>query len=258
MIGIASGLSASGKTAFAYSIAPFITSRCLDQIRIDVCYHERHVILVGVGGGFVYGSLGATHHAIEDIAIMRALPGMTVIAPADPQEAELATVAAYQHNGPVYLRLGRNNDPVVYKAKSDFIIGRAKVVHEGTDATIIATGTAVSPAIEAGEMLMKNGYTVRVVDMHTVKPIDKEAILDAADTGIVATLEDHTIFGGLGSAVAEVLAERPHSPCAFVRLGLQDVFCRDVGSVEYMRGSYGLDPVTVSKKIMSLIQETRG
>jgi transketolase len=256
MIGVSAGLAASGKMPYAYSIAPFITSRCLDQIRVDICYHRSNVKLVGVGAGFVYGSLGATHHAIEDIAVMRALPGMTVIAPADPLEAEKATRAIHDLDGPAYLRLGRNNDPVVYGSEPGFKIGKANIVRSGKDAAIIATGTAVYSALQAADMLDRDGIDVRVIDMHTVKPVDMEAILQAEEeAGALITVEEHNILGGLGSAVAEVLSEHTGVKKPFRRLGLKDTFCTSVGTPEYIREQYGLDPKNIARTIQDILAD---
>jgi len=170
MIGVAAGLALGGLKPFAYSIVPFATLRCFEQIRNDICYQEAPVTVVGVGGGYSYGPNGATHHSLEDIAVMRCLPGMTVVCPGDPLEAELATLAAGLHAGPLYLRLGRAGDARVHESPLSFSIGRALVVRKGSECALIATGNALPIAVAAADMLAREGMDCRVVSMHTVKP----------------------------------------------------------------------------------------
>jgi transketolase len=247
MTGVAAGMALCDKTVFTYSIANFPTFRCLEQIRNDLCYHDANVKIVAVGGGFSYGALGMSHHATEDLAIMRSLPKMTVVAPGDPVEAELATRAIADEPGPCYLRLARAGDPRVHEEPFDFKLGRAAVVRQGDDATIISTGGMLPTAVRAADRLASEGRRVRVLSMHTVKPLDDEAVLRAArETRIVFTLEEHSIMGGLGSAVAEVLAEANLQGVAFKRLGLPSAFSSQVGSQEYLLRIHGLDLDTVS------------
>src|SRR3954469_9386749 len=204
MTGIAAGLALSSKIVFTYSIANFPILRCLEQIRNDVCYHRANVKVVAVGGGFAYGSLGATHHATEDLAIMRALPEMSVVAPGDPEEAAAATEAVAAHDGPCYLRLGRAGEQKVHARPIHFQLGKAIQVRQGGDLTIISTGGMLQTAVDTGDALSHRGLQVRVLSMHTLKPLDTDAVLSAArETGGIFTLEEHSIIGGLGSAVAE-------------------------------------------------------
>ncbi len=240
MIGVATGLALSGKTVFVYSIANFPTLRCLEQIRNDTCYHKANVKIVAVGGGFVYGSAGMTHHATEDLAIMRALPNMTVIAPADPIEASLATKEIAQMASPCYLRLSKAGDPPIHTTIPDFKIGKAIIVRDGKDITLIAIGGIVHNAIQTAQQLTQQGIEARVLSMHTLKPLDTAAILKVAqETHAIITIEEHSIMGGLGSAVAEVLAEsESHIP--FKRMGIKDSFYPKVGSQEYLRKLNGL------------------
>src|SRR3954469_25913320 len=204
MTGIAAGLALSGKIVFTYSIANFPTLRPLEQIRNDICYHRANVKVVAVGGGFAYGSLGATHHATEDLAIMRALPEMSVVAPGDPEEAAAATEAVAAHDGPCYLRLGRAGEQKVHARPIHFQLGKAIQVRQGGDLTIISTGGMLQTAVDTGDALSHRGLQVRVLSMHTLKPLDTDAVLSAArETGGIFTLEEHSIIGGLGSAVAE-------------------------------------------------------
>jgi transketolase len=251
MIGIAAGLAHSGKVPFAYSILNFATFRCLEQIRNDVCYHEGNVKVVGVGGGYAYGSLGYTHHGVEDLAVMRALPGLTVVAPGDPAEARLATRAIAAWKGPCYLRLGKANEPKVHDGTPDFVLGRAITVRPGRDLTLISTGGMLKECVETAQHFAADGIDARVISMPTLKPIDAEAIVRAArETGAIVTAEEHSIVGGLGSAVAEVLAES-HITTWFRRFGVSDRLQRAVGSQTYMRGLAG----DLRAVVVSLLQD---
>jgi transketolase len=241
MTGIATGLALSRKVVFTYSIANFPTLRCLEQIRNDVCYHHAAVKIVSVGGGLVYGALGMTHHATEDLAIMRALPEMVVVAPGDPVEAECATRAIAREPGPCYLRLGRAGEPHVHQRNVEFRLGTAITVREGQDLTLISTGGLLSMVVRVADQLEKTGVHARVLSMHTIKPLDAEAVLAAArETRAVVTLEEHSVIGGLGGAVAEVLAESGELRVPFKRLGLPSAFCSQVGTQEYLQSVYGL------------------
>jgi transketolase len=253
MTGIATGLAISGKVVFTYSIANFPTLRCLEQIRNDVCYHRASVKIVAVGGGFAYGAQGMTHHATQDLAIMRALPNMTVVAPGDPVETALATRAIIEWPGPCYLRLGKAQEPVVHKTSPDFQIGKAIVVQEGSDVTLITTGGILYNAVQAAERLAQQGIQARVLSMHTLKPLDTDAVVAAAQrTKAIITVEEHSLIGGLGSAVAEVLAELGDSYITFRRIGIKDEFCHQVGSQEYLRGIYGLSVDSIIEVVRSL------
>lgn len=241
MTGIAAGMALSGKIVFTYSIANFPTLRCLEEIRNDVCYHNADVKVVAVGGGFAYGSLGMTHHATEDLAIMRALPGMVVVAPGDPIEVAHATRVIAAHGGPCYLRLGRAGEPIVHRADVEFRLGKAITVRNGGDITLISTGGLLEIVLHVAERLATEGVRARVLSMHTVKPLDAEAVLAAArETRGIVTLEEHSLIGGLGSAVAEVLAESGELRVPFKRLGLPSAFSSKVGDQEYLRATHGL------------------
>ncbi|MFC2001733.1 transketolase family protein [Chloroflexota bacterium] len=254
MIGIATGLTLCGKTVFAYSLANFPTLRCVEHIRNDVCYHNAKVRIIASGGGLAYGSLGVTHHVTEDMAIMRALPNMTVVAPGDPVEAALATRATAKLSGPCYLRLAKTGDPIVHQVTPDFQLGKAIKVREGSDVTLIATGGILYNVVKAAEELLKQGIEARVLSMHTVKPLDTEQVLAAAnDTGSIVTIEEHNIIGGLGSAVAEILAESGDSHTKFKRMGLNDSFCTQVGRQEYLWGLYSLSVAGIVASVSSLL-----
>lgn len=234
MTGIAAGLANCGKTVFTYSIANFPTLRCLEQIRNDVCYHKGNVKVVAVGGGFSYGAQGYTHHGIEDLAILRTLPGLTVVAPGDPVETRLATRALAAMNGPAYLRLGKAGEPLVHQAEPQFVLGRALRLREGKDVTLISTGGMLKKTLETANQLAQEGLDVGVLSMHTVKPLDVEAVRQAAlHTRAIVTVEEHTLTGGLGSAVAEVLAEMPVR-ARLGRYAVPDCVHDEIGSQTYM------------------------
>lgn len=248
--GVAAGLALTGNLVYIYSFASFITMRCFEQIRLDICYHKANVKIIGLGGGLTYALDGPTHHATEDIAIMRALPDMVVLCPADPVETKLAIEASSLRNGPCYIRIGKKGEGTIHQKKIEFEIGKGIVVREGDDLTIIATGNMLQNAVSASKSLEGAGISARVVSMHTVKPLDRELILScASDTGIVFTLEEHGIIGGLGSAVAEVLAESG-SNCFFRRMALPDRFFKEVGNQEYLRSISSLTPSGIHEVIL--------
>ncbi len=255
MAGVATGLALAGKIVFTYSIANFPILRCLEQIRNDACYHKTNVIAVSVGAGVAYGSLGMTHQALEDIAIMRALPNLSLIAPGDPAETAQAVDYLAQGHGPAYLRLGRAGEPTVHKNPIQWRFGRAIEVLPGNDLTLIATGTMLQTAVAAAERLRtQSGLSARVLSMHTVKPIDEEAIREAAaETGRIVTLEEHSVAGGFGSAVAEVLAESGVN-ARFLRIGFPPVFAHEVGNQDYIKKCYGLDVDSVVERLTGFLR----
>jgi transketolase len=253
MIGLAVGMALSGKIVFTYSIANFGTLRCLEQIRNDVCYHRANVKVVAVGGGLAYGNLGVTHHASEDVAIMRALPNMVVVAPGDPIEARLATKAVVALDGPVYLRLGKAGERVVHAQAPAFELGRAITMREGDDIALIASGSMLATADQVAGQLTAKGLSVRLLSMHTVKPLDREAVRSAAtETRIVFTLEEHSVEGGLGGAVAEVIAELPPGHAPLKRIGLRPEFNSVVGDQNYLKALHGLDADGIMRTIQAL------
>lgn len=255
MTGMAAGMALSGKIAFTYSIANFPTMRCLEHIRNDVCYHSANVKIVTVGGGFAYGAMGATHHAIEDLAVMRALPGMVVVAPGDPVESRAATRAITEYPGPCYLRLGKAGEPIVHQKEIHFELGKAILMREGRDATLICTGGILQTAVRTAQRLAEEGIETRLLSMHTLKPLDTEAVLAAAqETGAIFTLEEHSILGGLGSAVAEVLAEADVPKVPFKRIGVPPAFSPHIGSQEYMLERHGLTPEAITKSIVNILE----
>jgi transketolase len=252
MIGMSAGLSLSGMRPYVYTIIPFLTMRAFEQIRVDVCIQNQPVVIVGVGGGLAYGHLGPTHHATEDIAVLRALPNMTVIVPSDPAETRAAMRAVHGHDGPVYIRLGKNGEPALAD-NDDFRIGKAVQMRGGDDLAIVSGGPILKVALDAADELAEAGISCRVLNIHTVKPIDAEAIVTAAkETKAMIVLEEHSVIGGLGSAVAEVIAENATGK-PFKRIGVPDVFTYDGGTQEYHWAKQGLTPDSVKHTAQTLL-----
>lgn len=240
MTSVAAGMALEGKTVFTYSIANFPTMRCMEQIRNDVAYHGANVKIVAVGAGFAYGALGMSHHATEDIAMMRSLPGITVFTPCDPQETIAATRLAAALPGPCYIRLGRGGERTLHETPPEVALGKALVLREGTDTAILAAGSIAGEAMEAASLLEKQGISAGVYSFPTVKPLDRECIAALATRHkMICSLEEHNIVGGFGGAVAEVLSELG-TGTRLLRLGLQDQYTSMVGSQEYLRDYYGI------------------
>ncbi|MCH7552768.1 MAG: hypothetical protein IIC82_02055 [Chloroflexi bacterium] len=253
MMGVAAGLALSGKRPVVYTIIPFLTMRAYEQIRVDVCIQNLPVTIVGVGGGLAYGQLGPTHHATEDIAILRALPNMSILSPCDPKESHLATRAALEHPGPVYVRLGKNGEPPLHRRDYQFKIGVSVEMREGDDITIISTGAVTRIALAAADVLFWQGVRTCVINMHTIKPLDAEAVRRAAQrTRAMLTIEEHNIIGGLGSAVAETLAESA-AGVPFKRIGVQDAFADGVGSQEFHLERQGITVEATVRQAMTLL-----
>ena len=252
MTGVAAGMAKEGKIVVTYSIANFTTLRCLEQIRNDCAYHDVNVKIVSVGGGLAYGAAGATHHATEDIAIMRSLPNVKVFAPGDPEEAKEVTQAMLKTNGTCYLRLGKGGEKKIHAENSiDFKIGKAIELSKGKDIAIFSTGGILDEATETRIKLENSGYSVAQYSFPTVKPIDKETILKCAkNCKIIVTIEEHNIFGGFGSAVAEVLSEK-NNHAKLLRFGLPDTYAMVVGSQKYLRNYYGLTADKIVEKIVN-------
>jgi transketolase len=253
LVGIAAGMAHSGLIPFAASYAVFSPGRSWDQLRVSVCYARANVKIVGSHAGLSVGADGASHQGLEDIAITRVLPNMTVVVPCDAIEAGKATLAIGALVGPAYLRLGREKVPTITNDKSPFVLGKALTLVRGHDLTIIANGPLVFPALQAARQLLEDGIKARVLNLHTVKPLDGEALLDAAtETGAIVTAEDHQVAGGLGSAVAEYLADR--RPVPLVRVGVTDKF-GESGSVKELMEHYGFSQegiVRAATKVLEL------
>lgn len=232
MVGVASGLAMSGKIPFVYTITPFLTARVYEQIKVDVCYNNANVKLVGVGAGVSYSTMGSTHHSLDDIALMRVLPNITILSPADPKEAEEAIMAAAIHKGPTYIRITLKADDLDYK-KSPFKIGKARVVTEGSDIAIIATGEMVKIAMDAASILKTKGISASVVNMHTIKPIDEKLIKKLiSKVKAIITIEEHSIIGGLGSAVSAIVSENLKK-VGFKSMGFRDDFVKEYTPNKY-------------------------
>jgi transketolase len=244
MTAVACGMAMAGAHAYTYSIGNFPTLRCLEQLRNDVCYHQADVTVVAVGGGFSYGQLGMSHFATEDLAILRTLPNLAVVAPSDPWQAYALTRQMHAARGPHYLRLDKSTAGL---PQGRVELGRARLVRPGLDAVIFATGGILGEAVAAAELLGAEGRSIRVVDVHTIKPLDDAAVCEAADAcRIVLTLEEHTILGGLGGAIAEACLAGGARVERFVRLGVPDRYPDIVGDQTYLRAHFGLDGAGVA------------
>lgn len=246
-VSIAAGLALSGYKVYAYSITPFITMRCYEQVRLDVAYMNTNVKIIGIGAGFEYGVAGATHHAIEDIALMRSLPNMKVLCPGDNIEAKAILEQSAQDPSPMYIRIGRNKEPFYHKENTKIKIGKAAVLNEGKDLAIITTSNALSIGKKHLEDMQAQGQNPYLISMHTVKPIDKELILKLINEGVeIYSIEEGNIIGGLGSAIAEIIAESGKA-CKLNRIGIPDEFTHHVGSQDYHRNKYKLDQIEHNK-----------
>ncbi|MBR4289527.1 MAG: transketolase [Oscillospiraceae bacterium] len=255
MTAVAAGMALSGKTVFTYSIGNFPTLRCLEQIRNDCAYHDANVKVVCVGGGFVYGSLGMSHHATEDLAIMRALPGVVVMAPGDLVEAEEATKAIANYPGTCYLRLGRGGEKRIHEKIENFQIGKAIKIHDGEKVAIFSTGAILEEVQNAYDLLCQQGLHPVVYTFPTVKPIDKDVITRCAnECNLMVTCEEHNVVGGFGTAVAEVMAELPGCKARLLRIGIEDNYCTVVGSQKYLRAAYGIDAESIARKVREAVK----
>ena len=251
LVGVGAGLANGGKLPFVCAAACFLTGRALEQIKADVAYSNTNVKLCGISSGMAYGALGSTHHSTEDFAWMRAIPNIAVVAPADRVETAAATVWAASHAGPVFLRLSRVGVPDLFPGGHVFELGKANKLRDGTDLTIIANGTLAHRAVSAAEILAGKGIEARVLNMATVQPIDERAIVEAAcDTGAILTCEEHSIYGGLGGAVAEVVGE--YRPVHVMRLGVPGIFA-PTGSANFLLDEFGMSPHGMAESAIELI-----
>jgi transketolase len=257
MTGLAAGLALEGHTVFTYSIGNFPTLRCLEQIRNDICYHDANVKIVCVGGGMSYGAVGFSHHATEDLAILRSLPGMLVLSPCDLWEAAEAARYLISHRGPAYLRLDKSAAPVSVRPNESFRPGNIRTVREGSDVTLAATGGILGEALIAADMLAEQGISCRVLSVHTIKPIDIDTLsAAAAETGGIVSIEEHAVDGGLGGAIAESLLEVGAFPKFFLRIGLRNTFSSVVGSQQYLRQVYSLDAAAIAQAVSTRFART--
>ena len=250
MTALAAGMAMQGKIVFTYSIGNFPTLRCLEQIRNDCAYHKANVKVVCVGGGYVYGSLGMSHHATEDIAVMRALPGVAVVCPADLVEAEAAVRAIVDYPGTVYLRLGRGGEKRIHDRIDGFRIGKAIKVRDGADVAVFSTGAIFEEVSAAVPMLEEAGISPLVYTFPTVKPIDRDVVMECARTcRLIVTCEEHNVVGGFGSAVAEVLSESEGIP-PLLKIGINDTYCHEVGTQKHLRQFNLIDARSIANKII--------
>lgn len=252
MIGVASGLALSGKNVFVYAIVPFVTMRCFEQIRNDLCFQKLPVKLIGIGGGLTYGGEGASHHSIEDIAVMNSLPNMTVVCPGDPIETEKAIEDSVRLEGPVYVRLGKSGEKIIHaQGIRQFRIGEGIIVKEGEDLAIISTGNMLETASDVYRELINKGMSPRLISMHTIKPIDRRLIIDTAQKcRFIVTIEEHSVIGGLGSRVAEVVTEEDLRVRLF-KFALPDRYADVVGDHAYLRRYFGLTSDQILEVILS-------
>ncbi|MGA1870326.1 MAG: transketolase family protein [bacterium] len=254
MISIAAGLSFCGKLVYCYSIIPFLIMRAYEQIRIDVAYNNLNVKLIGVGGGFTYGLEGFTHFGLEDLTLMRSLPNMTIVVPADPNEAKSLAKVSSEYKGPMYIRLGRTGTPEIYKKIQDIKIGKAVILNEGKHLAIFAIGNMVYIGKQVIDKLAQKGIDATLINMHTLKPLDSKTILEIASThNVIFSMEEHNINGGLGSAIAEVLIENGYKGL-FRRIGI-DGLKKIVGNADFLREKHGLTFDEIYKKILNSMRK---
>jgi transketolase len=247
MMSTAAGLALSGFRPVVYTITPFTTTRCFEQVRVGVCYHEAPVMIVGTGSGLSYASLGPTHHSLEDLAIMRTLPGMTVLAPCDSEELTALLRQGLQQNGPVYMRIGKKGEPTIPAVEPAIHLGRGRIIRRGSDVCLIATGTIMSEALAAAELLAKEGLSCQLMSCHTVKPLDVTMLEEVFHAfPLVGVVEEHGRIGGLGGAIAEWRCGRKEELAPMVTFGAADTFLHEIGSQAYARGRYGLTAVVIA------------
>jgi transketolase len=254
MMSVAAGLALNGLRPVVYTITPFTTTRCFEQIRVDVCYHEAPVIIVGTGSGLSYAELGPTHHSLEDLAIMRSLPGMQVIAPCDATEMRLALRAALNSSQPTYIRIGKKGEPAIHDTNISYEIGKAITIQGGFDVLILASGTLMPNVLDAANSLEDQGISTQVASFHTIKPLDIEYLKqNLKGFKAIVTIEEHGKSGGLGGAVAEHLSTLSSHP-KHLRLGTEDEFMHEMGDQKYAQKKYGLDSIGIAEQIKLFVE----
>lgn len=250
MMGMAAGMALNGLKPVVYTITPFTTTRCFEQIRIDVCYHDAPVTIVGTGAGLSYAPLGPTHHSVDDIGILRILPGMTILCPCDQKELRACLRAAIKHDGPVYMRIGKKNEPVVYDEIPDLTIGKAITIREGDDIALINTGNMMPVVLDMADKLEEAGVSARVESFHTVKPLDTARLEELFDNyKLVAVIEEHSVIGGLASSIAEWIIKLGIDSSKMMGFGTADEFMHELGSQAYARSFFGLTAETMFNNI---------
>lgn len=253
MIGMAAGLAMNGLRPVCYTIAPFITYRCMEQIRIDLCYHEQPVLVVGTGSGLAYASLGTTHHSCEEMGMLRLLPTMTVLAPADANEVRALLNASLKLKGPAYMRIGKKNEPQIHDGVPDLQIGKSIEMKEGVDVCLLNTGTTLPRVLEAAEQLAAKGISTAVQHFPTVKPLDTDFIDEAAvKFKLLASVEEHSVLGGFGGSIAEHLSDRPNHP-PLLRFGAADEFLHETSEQETAMEHYGLAASQIADRISAAL-----
>lgn len=254
MIGLAAGLALAGFRPVCYTIAPFVTYRCLEQIRIDLCYHHLPVVLVGTGGGLSYASLGATHHSCEELGMLRLLPGLNVLAAADSAEAAACLRATLNATGPSYLRIGKKGEPRVHAATPAYQLGEALPLRAGHDVTLLASGTILPVALAAANLLEAQGISAGVASVPSIKPLDTAFLARVcAECAVVATVEEHSVLGGLGGAVAEWICAQPRPAARLLRFGTADEFLHQACEQAEAREHFGLTPAAVCQQILAAL-----
>lgn len=259
IIGMAAGLAMEGKIPYVNTIATFLTRRCFDQIVVDLCLHHVNVRLIGSGGGLVYAPLGPTHEAIDDLAILRVIPNMTIVAPADAEEMRRFMPLTVDYQGPIYIRLAKGGDPIVTKAEIPFEIGKAYLLRKGSDALVVSTGITLKNSLEVADILSEQGLQVAVLHVPTVKPLDTETLLKCAkEVPVIVTIEEHSSIGGLGGAVAEVLAEANFNPTKrFKRIGIPDIFPYQYGSQASLMKEFSITTEHLLSVVTQLIESDK-
>ena len=255
MLGMAAGMASCGYLPFVSTIGAFLACRSLEFIRNDICLQSQNVTIVGTGGGASYSTLGPTHHATEDLGALRSLPNLTIINPASPMEVRKATLAAYKIDGPVYLRLENGGEPEIYEGDYPFEVGKGTTLRDGSDITVISYGSILRDILTAAERLVSEGVHIRVINMHTIKPLDAEIIIRAAEeTGRILTVEDHNLIGGIGSAAAEVVA-RYQKPVLFEAMGLSG-FSRGYGTYAQVKENNGIGMDAICDRIRAMVKQS--
>jgi transketolase len=255
MVGMAAGLAMCGLRPVCYTIAPFLTYRCMEQIRVDLCYHHVPVVLVGTGAGLAYASLGATHHSCEEIGMLRLLPGLNVMAPGDAWEVRACLGAALTSDNPAYIRIGKKGEPLVHTAKPNVEIGRALQLSEGTEVALLSSGAMLPEVVALADLLKSQGMNPAVFSFPSVKPLDTELLETLfADYRLIATIEEHSVLGGLGGSIAEWKADRPKSPGRLLRFGTEDVFLHETCEQEDAREHFGLVPGKMAERIAAALR----
>ena len=258
-VGFGAGLAAMGMKPYLYNVVSFMTLRATEEIMLDICYQENPVVLVGVGGGHAYATAGPTHHALQDIATMTMMPNMTVVCPGDPIEMKELMLASLGYNKPLYIRIGRSVDPIVHNMPIEFKIGKALLMREGTDGVLFATGTMLKDAVAACDLLESRGVNMTLYSMHTIKPLDEETILECARKyPAIFTVEEHSLIGGLGAAVGNLLAQNMEwCNTKFKPFGIPDQFAPVTGTREYLNDLYGMSAEKMANTIYNDLEQSR-